>query len=89
MIKVNRNGNSGGLGKLDKRASQGTQTATVVLHSVLGKLEDQGQTGVFGCINECFGVIKEDHVKSRKTNLAGSAIACKYSGVSKHSDLLS
>ena len=42
MIKVNGNGNGGGLGKLDKRAPQGTQAATVVLHSVLGQLKDQG-----------------------------------------------
>ena len=86
---MNRNGNGGGLGKLDKRAPQGTQAATMVLHSILGQLKNQGQTGVFGGINECFGVIKKDHVKSRKTNLAGGAIACKHSGVSKHSDLLS
>ena len=42
MIKVDRNGNGGGLGKLDERVPQGTQAATVVLHSILGQLEDQG-----------------------------------------------
>ena len=89
MIKVDRNGNGGGLGKLDKRAPQGTQAATVILHGILGQLENQRQTGVFGGIDKCFSVIKKDHVKSRKANLAGGAIACKYSGISKHSDLLS
>ena len=42
VVKVDRNGNGGCLGKLDKRAPQGTQAATVVLHSILGQLEDQG-----------------------------------------------
>ena len=61
----------------------------MILHSVLRQLQDQRQTGVFRGLNEGLGVVKKDHIESGKANLARGALACEYSGISKHRDLLS
>ena len=61
----------------------------MILHSVLRQLQDQRQAGVFSGLNEGLGVVEKDHIESGKANLARGALACEYSGISKHCDLLS
>ena len=89
MIEVHGDRNGGLGGEFDERPSDRRESASVVRHSVLRELEDQGQLRLLCRVDERLGVVQQNDVEGGQTLPSLRCVAGENCGICEHCSLLS
>ena len=89
VIEVHGDRNGGLGGEFDERPSDRRESASVVRHSVLRELEDQGQLRLLCRVDERLGVVQQNDVEGCQTLPSLRCVAGEFCGICEHCSLLS